>query len=180
MSNALGNLFGDIADAIREKNGETATMKPTAFAEAIRAIEVGGGSGEGGGTNMIITGGERTVTASETTSVTFTHNLGVMPDIIVVITFGHTGDYDIRCGLILSQHFKDLCPDLEYGTIISKYNSSGVFAGGYDTTGGTNSIVYGMFGAPTNVTENSFTMGATNATFLTDTYYYFVAGRVSQ
>lgn len=44
MSNALGTLFGDIANAIREKTGETGTMKPIEFPEKISAIETGGGS----------------------------------------------------------------------------------------------------------------------------------------
>lgn len=48
MSNALGTLFGDIANAIREKNGETGTMKPAEFPEKISAIETGGGSSGGG------------------------------------------------------------------------------------------------------------------------------------
>lgn len=45
MSNALGTLFGEIAGAIREKTGDTATMKPAEFPEKIAAIEAGGGSG---------------------------------------------------------------------------------------------------------------------------------------
>lgn len=43
MANALGTLFGDIAGAIREKTGDTATMKPAEFPEKIAAIEAGGG-----------------------------------------------------------------------------------------------------------------------------------------
>jgi hypothetical protein len=43
MANALGTLFGDIASAIREKTGDTATMKPAEFPEKIAAIEAGGG-----------------------------------------------------------------------------------------------------------------------------------------
>ena len=45
MANALGTLFGDIASAIREKTGDTETMKPAEFPEKIAAIETGGGSG---------------------------------------------------------------------------------------------------------------------------------------
>lgn len=43
MANALGTLFGDIATAIREKTGDTATMKPAEFPEKIAAIAGGGG-----------------------------------------------------------------------------------------------------------------------------------------
>ena len=45
MANVLGELFGDIANAIREKTGDTATMKPAEFPSKINGIEVGGGSG---------------------------------------------------------------------------------------------------------------------------------------
>lgn len=48
MANALGTLFGEIASAIREKNGETGTMKPAEFPEKISAIETGGGASGGG------------------------------------------------------------------------------------------------------------------------------------
>ncbi len=45
MANALGTLFGDIADAIREKNGETAAMKPIEFPDKIRDIVTGSPDG---------------------------------------------------------------------------------------------------------------------------------------
>lgn len=47
MSNALGTLFGEIADAIREKSGESGTMKPAEFPAKIAAIPTGGGSAAG-------------------------------------------------------------------------------------------------------------------------------------
>lgn len=63
MANALGTLFGDIASAIREKTGDTATMKPAQFPEKIAAIEAGGGSGglKGKHTSVTLNGtyGER-------------------------------------------------------------------------------------------------------------------------
>ena len=43
MANVLGELFGDIANAIREKTGDTATMKPAEFPSKISGIEAGGG-----------------------------------------------------------------------------------------------------------------------------------------
>lgn len=43
--NVLGTLFGDIANAIRTKTGDTATMKPNEFPTKIAGIEVGGGGG---------------------------------------------------------------------------------------------------------------------------------------
>lgn len=43
MANVLGELFSDIAGAIREKTGDVATMKPALFPEKIRGISSGGG-----------------------------------------------------------------------------------------------------------------------------------------
>lgn len=43
MSNALKTLFQNIADAIRAKTGDTATMKPAEFPEKIAAIDTGSG-----------------------------------------------------------------------------------------------------------------------------------------
>lgn len=48
MANALGKLFGDIAAAIRSKNGETGKMKPAEFPAKIAAIETGGGGSVAG------------------------------------------------------------------------------------------------------------------------------------
>lgn len=41
MTNALGELFGDIASAIREKTGDAEKMKPAKFPEKISEIETG-------------------------------------------------------------------------------------------------------------------------------------------
>lgn len=55
MANVLGELFSDIAVAIREKTGETATMKPAEFSEKIAAIEVGGGGSDVPFTTITVT-----------------------------------------------------------------------------------------------------------------------------
>ncbi len=44
MANVLGELFQDIADAIRSKTGSTDTLKPNQFPAAIEGITTGGGS----------------------------------------------------------------------------------------------------------------------------------------
>lgn len=48
MANILGTLFGDIADAIRAKSGESGTMKPAEFPAKIAAIPAGGGGSAAG------------------------------------------------------------------------------------------------------------------------------------
>lgn len=44
MANVLGELFQNIADAIRSKTGSTDTLKPNQFPAAIEGITTGGGS----------------------------------------------------------------------------------------------------------------------------------------
>lgn len=46
MANVLGELFQNIADAIRSKTGSTDTLKPNQFPGAIEGITAGGGEGE--------------------------------------------------------------------------------------------------------------------------------------
>jgi hypothetical protein len=45
MANVLAELFQNTADAIREKTGDTGTMKPAEFPDKIRGITTGGGVG---------------------------------------------------------------------------------------------------------------------------------------
>lgn len=71
MANVLGELFGNIAAAIREKTGDTATMKPAEFPDKISAIETGGGGGT-------LVGARGSFTATGTTQ-TITHGLGTIP-----------------------------------------------------------------------------------------------------
>lgn len=76
---ALSDLFQNIADAIRSKTGETGTMKPSEFPDKISAIEVGSSSGE----SKSLTYKTGSITPSSTTT-TVIHDMGVIPDIIVV------------------------------------------------------------------------------------------------
>ena len=78
MSNVLGNLFGEIANAIRAKTGGTDTMKPAEFPAEIAAIPTGGGSDAG---EWVMATGQFTPTSD---IETITHGLGVVPDIAFV------------------------------------------------------------------------------------------------
>lgn len=49
MANVLGELFQDIADAIRSNTGGTDTLKPNQFPSAIEGITTGGGGGSAEG-----------------------------------------------------------------------------------------------------------------------------------
>lgn len=70
MANVLGTLFQNIANAIREKTGDTGTMKPAEFPEKIATISAGSGD------DTVLTGveitpnfasGNQTVTAEDGT-----------------------------------------------------------------------------------------------------------------
>jgi hypothetical protein len=77
MSNILGTLFGDIAGAIRDMTGDTATMKPTEFPEKILGIS-GGGSGD---KQYELVYSQFT---PNTAQATIEHNLGKIPDVFMV------------------------------------------------------------------------------------------------
>ncbi len=79
MSNVLGSLFQDIADAIRAKTGGTGTMKPAEFPAEIASIVTGGGGGNAG--EWVMATGQFTPTSD---IETITHGLGVVPDIAFV------------------------------------------------------------------------------------------------
>ena len=78
MSNVLGNLFGEIANAIRAKTGGTDTMKPAEFPAEIAAIPTGGGSSSG---ELKYATGHLTATSEV---MTVNHNLGYVPDIMIL------------------------------------------------------------------------------------------------
>lgn len=71
----------NIADAIREKTGETGLLTLDAMAAAIAAIEAGGGGGGGG---AVAAWGE-IKPASKTSVLEIEHGLGVVPQFAVII-----------------------------------------------------------------------------------------------
>lgn len=77
MANVLGTLFGEIAGAIREKTGDTATMKPAEFPEKILGIS-GGGSGN---KQYELVYSQFT---PNTAQATIEHKLGRVPDVFLV------------------------------------------------------------------------------------------------
>ena len=80
---ALSDLFAGIAAAIRDKNGETGTMKPAQFPEKISALDVHSTTVKEG---LQYNSGEFTPT--NTSAVTINHRLGVVPDIVMVCATG--------------------------------------------------------------------------------------------
>ena len=100
MANVLSTLFGDIANAIREKTGDTATIAPANFPTEIGKIETGGGSGgEMGATWKRYHGW---YTPSSTSKVVLEHNIGVVPDIFVITTGGASENYVLTTATVFS------------------------------------------------------------------------------
>ena len=79
MANALGTLFSDIANAIRNKTGTTDKMSPKDFPIQINSIVAGSGGTSGG--EWKFASGTVTSTGS---AMTIRHELGAVPDIIFV------------------------------------------------------------------------------------------------
>lgn len=78
-SAALDAVFTNIGNAIRGKTGDTAAIAYDAMAAAIAAID----TGSGGASTMA--SGEFTV-ATDCKSVDVTHNLGVVPNFVVLVS----------------------------------------------------------------------------------------------
>lgn len=84
MSNVLGDLFQEIADAIRTKTGGADKMAPASFPDEILAIATvinGGGTGEG---NLKISSGMFVTDSGNNVRKTVAHGLGEMPDFVFV------------------------------------------------------------------------------------------------
>ena len=108
MSNVLGNLFGEIANAIREKTGGTGTMKPAEFPAEIASIVTGGGGGNAG--EWVMATGDFTATSGVET---ITHGLGVVPD-IAFVSMSLTGEVTgitsqvLMCSIGFNSRFRDI------------------------------------------------------------------------
>lgn len=84
MANVLGELFQNIADAIRGKTGETGTMKPIDFPSAIASIVTGSGGGGGGGSSADV----RYVTFMNGAEVLYKKPVAVGDDCVDVLQKG--------------------------------------------------------------------------------------------
>lgn len=155
MSNVLGNLFGEIADAIREKTGGTGTMKPAEFPAQIANIPVGGGGGSGElkfATSIFQGTGK---------AQTVNHTLGSIPDILIITSgaLGTTGMI-IACVAFSSA----MLAALGGGYIITMRFATtsgpmGITSNiGMELSQGNN--MYEQFGGVRAVTADAFTIGS--------------------
>lgn len=99
MSNVLGDLFQEIADAIRTKTGETDKIAPLNFPDEILSIVVGESSdGDGGGTssgsigNLEFASEEFNTSSTGIGRQTIAHGLSSTPDMIIVWVSSKSGE----------------------------------------------------------------------------------------
>lgn len=90
MSNALGNLFTDIANSIRGGLGGIGKMSPSAFPSWINELvamigsgEDSGGSGDSSSSDLLKFARGTCSVSEDGTQVTVEHGLGCMPDLII-------------------------------------------------------------------------------------------------
>lgn len=146
-----------IANAIREKAGVGDNFTfPTGFAEAIAAIETGGGG---------VAYGSVTPT-SNSYNTTITHNLGVIPDLVFFwmnqqITSGRLAD-TLYCGVSMPNNkvfdgSKALA--VFQGSTTSSSASSRWISGSGNLTSPPSSSLLTVYGAPNSATETTFRLG---------------------
>ena len=169
MANVLGTLFSDIASAIREKSGESGTMKPAEFPDKIAALEVGGGSGGASGITI------KNMSFKPTSSIyTVTHNLGYIPDILIVWMDDVPTDGKIFLAVGFSSAMYEAAGRDYYGF-------SQFLSGGSSMTFSTNSgfesasVTNGKYGNICSVTSTTFAIGGSTAGVDTSHYYSYMA-----
>lgn len=143
MANVLGNLFSDIADAIRAKTGGTDTMKPAEFPEQI--LSISGNSGSSESDEWVCESGTFTPTKN---IETITHKLGKIPDIFYVkmnISFDRpTGSNNTLICMFgmsnnLLNNIENVGSETIYKVVSFMYNPStnlfgtSVYSNGFDT-----------------------------------------------
>lgn len=156
MANVLSTLFGDIANAIREKTGDTATIAPANFPTEIGKIEVGSGSsGEMGASWKRYSG---FVTKHTAGTYTLEHNIGAVPDIFVIAGNAPTMYGSIVAAVGFSSAMNALIVDEFKGIAMVNMNTNiGTlsFDHGIETTN-ENAARYGL---PRNMTATTVTIG---------------------
>ncbi len=165
MSNVLGNLFQEIAEAIRGKTGNSGTMKPAEFPANINSIVQTGETKQ-------LTYKFATVPTVTSDIMTINHNMGVVPDIIMFLPNNPPTASTLVYSIGMSTAMINALRTDEYPA------KTGYIATFTDSNNGTNSYYgvtlgtcnghegdpeYPQYGAVRGVTATSFTVGGTMA-----------------
>jgi hypothetical protein len=168
MANALGTLFKDIADAIREKTGEPESVKfkPAQFPEKIASLSVGGG---GGSIVEGLTFAKGDFKSTEDVH-TVTHDLGYVPDILIVYSLDNPLSLNLQTAISFSSAFVASCPDTD--SRVTFMNKNMVLNTMSIKTGHEESLsdFVAGYGFVRNVTSTTFTIGGSSAKLNTTAY----------
>lgn len=154
MSNVLGTLFGDIAAAIKAKNGEEGVKyKPVEFPGKIMALK---GDATDSDKKLAVATGEFQITAAGVKKIT--HNLGVTPDIVVYFL-----SY-LDEGAMITPENPLISGEIAYS---SEMISDGAKRKYYMMNGAEYEISFGLNGQAveifaSNANPESFTIGSSN------------------
>lgn len=180
--NVLGVLFSDIADAIRGKTGDTATMKPAEFPEKISGIETGNSGGNSADGVWYVASDSFTPT---TKSWTVSHNIGVIPELIVVYIGATPQANCLLFGVGFSENMMSAFAEGSSNIpgFVCMLGSSGGTTTSMSFTpieanGAYNSFSGSDLGVIRNATATSFTVGGGTSSFINSglltgkTYYW--------
>ena len=178
MSNVLGTLFQDIADAIRAKTGDTDTMKPAEFPAEIASIVTGGiASGAFKYKSNTFNG-----YSGQPAVRNIVHGLGVVPDILIVI-YGNVPSNGtmMSCVAFTSKMLEALGGGWLNRAQIVQGTSGAVGATsniGADMDQGSG--LYATYGGVRNVTATAFDIGSdTQKLPTTGTYRWIAIGGIT-
>jgi len=173
-SNVLATLFRDIADSIRKKTGYTETMKPSEFPSKIALINAA----------SPISGLKYVADVIKVDGVvaTINHNMGHVPDIIIM----YNGGIPENNSVILSIAYSSAMLESIGGGYKSRVNFA--LAGVGSTTVSSNvgmemeinqdSLMYEQCGGIRSVTDTSFMVGS-DSYVLNGTYNWIAIGGIT-
>jgi hypothetical protein len=154
MANALATLFGDIAAAIKAKNGEEGVKyKPIEFPGKIMALK---GDATDSDKKLAVATGEFQITAAGVKKIT--HNLGVTPDIVMYF-IAYLDE-----GAMITPENPLISGEIAYS---SEMISDGAKRKYYFMNGAEFEVSYGINGQAveilvSNANPESFTIGSSN------------------
>lgn len=164
---ALSDLFAGIAAAIREKTGETGTMKPAQFPEKIAGISTAPGasytfkSGSVKGNGGILT---------------VEHNMGQVPDVIIIaLCTISEGGATVAYAIGYSEAMMAALGGGYFKNIVVATNASVSVTHGIETT----SANADKFGCIRNATATTFDVGGKDCVMTEgDTYDWYAIGGI--
>lgn len=177
MANVLGELFQNIADAIRSKTGSEGTMKPADFAGNILNLATSGGK-----MGVRVTSGSYTGVTDGPAVIN--HGMGATPDFVFV--YAYNLPLEESAGLVSSYGFSDaILSDFQYSEGEGEYPefyrrilfykttaAAGNDINGFvdDEKGIENTSVLGMVNSANSTT---FTVGTKTVKHYDRLYYWF-------